>query len=206
MKVTLYIPYYDYNDGAFDVNNDYYNEDEYIKAVSSEYNKNKDIVYNSMVDYNNGSRGLVQGVDGQTYKFGAKVAQNEDKVAYSSCGAVIYNEDGEDDTVDGIIKRFVAQKPFIEMLEFDDDSSEEEFMTEVTLWVKEHNSINKYKDYKGEEWAWVNEPKRNIKMHFKNKSDEDMYAILENCKIMDIVGGNSMIVFVERLRLIDRDW
>ena len=206
MKVTLYIPYYDYNDGAFDVNNDYYNEDEYIKAVSSEYNKNKDIVYNSMVDYNNGSRGLVQGVDGQTYKFGTKVAQNEEKVAYSSCGAVIYNEDGKDDTVDGIIKRFVAQKPFIEMLEFDDDSSEEEFMTEVTLWVKEHNSINKYKDYKGEEWAWVNEPKRNIKMHFKNKSDEDMYAILENCKIMDIVGGNSMIVFVERLRLIDRDW
>ena len=28
MEVTLYLPYYDYNDGAFDVNNDYYDEDE----------------------------------------------------------------------------------------------------------------------------------------------------------------------------------
>ena len=49
MEVTLYMPYYDYNDGAFDVNNNYYDENEYIEAVSKEYNKNKDIVYNLMV-------------------------------------------------------------------------------------------------------------------------------------------------------------
>ena len=42
MEVTLYMPYYDYNDGAFDVNNNYYDENEYIEAVSKEYNKNKD--------------------------------------------------------------------------------------------------------------------------------------------------------------------
>ena len=92
---------------------------------------------------------------------------------------------------------------FIEMLEFDDNTSEEEFIAEVSLWVKEHNAINKYKDYKGEEWAWVKEPKRNVKMHFVNKAGEDIYAILENCKIMDIVDDNSMIVFIEKLRLID---
>ena len=69
--------------------------------------------------------------------------------------------------------------------------------------VDGQDAINKYKDYKGEEWVWVKEPKRNVKMHFVNKAGEDIYAILENCKIMDIVDDNSMIVFIEKLRLTD---
>lgn len=203
MEVTLYMPYYDYNDSAFDVSSDYYSEEEYIKAVSSEYNKNKDIVYNSMMNYNNGTRSLIGG-DGQTYKFGSDTSQKEDKIAYSSCKGIVYDENGNDDNVDNLITHFVDQKPFIEMFEFDDTSGEEEFIAEVSLWVKEHNAINKYKDFKGEEWAWIKEPKRNVKMHFVNKAGEDLYAILENCKIMDIVDDNSMIVFIEKLRLIDK--
>lgn len=202
MEVTLYMPYYDYNDGAFDVNSNYYDDNEYIEAVSKEYNKNKDIIYNAVYDRENGGGGLI-GSDGQTYKFGSNTAQKEEKVAYSSCKGIVYDENGNDDTVDNLITHFVNQKPFIEMLEFDDNTSEEEFIAEVSLWVKEHNAINKYKDYKGEEWTWLKEPKRNVKMHFVNKAGEDIYAILENCKIMDIVDGNSMIIFIEKLRLID---
>ena len=203
MKVTLYLPYYDYNDGAFDVSNDYYNDEEYIKAVESEYNKNKDIVYYSMLDYNNGSSSLVQGTDGQTYKFGQNTAQKQEKVAYSSCEGTLYDENGKDDTVDALITHFAKQKPFIEMIEIDGDTGEEEFLTEISLWAREHKSINKYKDYKGEEWAWVNEPKRNVKVHFVNNANEDLYAILENCKIMDIVDDNSMILYIEKFKLID---
>ena len=176
----LYLPYYDYNDGAFDVNDEYYNENEYIDAISSEYNKNKDIVFNSMLDYNNGSRNVFTSTDGQTYKFGSKASQNEDKVAYSSCEGVLYNEDGEIDT------------------------PEEEFETELSLWTKEHSNINAYKSQQGEEWAWVNEPQRNVKIAFKNKANDDVYAVLENCKIMDIVDRNMYIVFVEKISLIDR--
>lgn len=203
MEVTLYLPYYDYNDGAFDVDNNYYDEEEYIKAVSNEYNKNKDVVFNSIMDAKNGSGSLLMGTDGQTYKFGAQSQQSEDKVAYSSCNGTLYDEKGNDETVDGIITHFAKQKPFLEMIEFDMDSSEEEFETEVSLWMKEHNGINQYKDFKGEEWVWINEPKRNVKMHFKNNANEDIYAILENCKIMDILEDGTLIVFIEKIRLID---
>jgi len=203
MEVTLYLPYYDYNDGAFDVSGDYYNENDYVNAISDEYNKNKDVVFNSMLDYNNGSGSLVQGTDGQTYKFGQKTSQNEDKVAYSSCESILYNEDGEKDTVDGIITHFAKQEPFIEMVELNMDTPEEEFETEMSLWRNEHNKINSYKGMKGEEWAWVNEPKRNIKMQFKNNADETIYAMLENCKIMDIVENNMYILFIEKIRIID---
>ena len=203
MEVTLYLPYYDYNDGAFDVDSNYYDEEEYIKAVSNEYNKNKDVVFNSVMDAKNGSGSLLMGTDGQTYKFGAQNQQSEDKVAYSSCNGTLYDDKGNDETVDGIITHFAKQKPFLEMIEFDMDSSEEEFETEVSLWMKEHNGINQYKDFKGEEWTWVNEPKRNLKMHFKNNANEDIYAILENCKIMDILEDGTLIVFIEKIRLID---
>jgi hypothetical protein len=203
MEVTLYLPYYDYNDGAFDVDTNYYDEEEYIKEVSNEYNKNKDVVFNSVMDAKNGSGSLLMGTDGQTYKFGAQSQQSEDKVAYSSCNGTLYDDKGNDETVDGIITHFAKQKPFLEMIEFDMDSSEEEFETEVSLWMKEHNGINQYKDFKGEEWTWVNEPKRNLKMHFKNNANEDIYAILENCKIMDILEDGTLIVFIEKIRLID---
>lgn len=203
MEVTLYLPYYDYNDGAFDVNNDYYNEEDYINAVSNEYNKNKDIVFNSMLDAKNGSGSLVQGSDGQTYKFGQQTAQSEEKVAYSKCEGVLWDIGGSKDTVDGFIDKFAKQEQFLEIVEFNLDTVEEEFETEVSLWVKEHNNINQYADKLGEDWVLAKEPKRNIKVQFKNNASQDVYAVLEDCKIMDIIEDNSFILYVERITLID---
>lgn len=204
MEVKLYMPYYDYNDGAFDVSDNYYGKDEYIKKVSEEYNKNKDVVFNSMMAVKNGVSSPLVGLDGQTYKFGTSSVENEDRVAYSSCSAILYDATGKNETVDGLITHFARQESFVEMLEFDLDTSEEEFETELSLWKREHNNINKYKSYKGEEWAWFNEPKRNIKMCFKNNSNEDLYTMLEDCKIMDILEDGTLIVLVEKIKIIDR--
>ena len=205
MKVTLYLPYYDYNDGAFDVSNDYYkNEEDYAKMVEQEYNKNKDIVFNSMLDAKNGSGSLVQGSDGQTYKFGQQTSQNEDKVAYSSCEGILFDIGGSEDTVDGFISKFAAQKQFLEIVEFDLDTSEEEFESEISLWIREHNNINKYVDKLGEDWVLAKEPKRNVKVQFKNNANEDVYAVLENCKILEIIEKNSFVLFVERITLVDK--
>ena len=40
-------------------------------------------------------------------------------------------------------------------------------------------------------------------MHFKNNADEDIYAILVNCRIMDIFDNGSMVLFVEKITLVD---
>jgi len=203
MEVTLYLPYYDYNDDAFDVGNNYYNEGEYAEKMSSEYNNSKDIVYNSVLNAQNGNGTIVQGFDGQAYKLGSRQTQSEDKVAFSSCKATMYGGNGEHETVDNLIAHYVDGKPFVEMVELDDDVSEDEFISEISLWVKEHNGINKYKEFKGEDWAWVNEPKRNIKISLVNKADETIYGNIENCKIMDIVDGRTMIIYIEKFTLID---
>ena len=204
MEATFYLPYYDYNDGAFDVSDDYHGEDEYSKKVAEEYNKNKDIVYNSMMDSINGSGALLQSSDRQVYKFGQKTSQNEEKVAYSSCEGVLFDIGGSKDTVDGFIEKFAQQKQFLEIVEFNLDTSEEEFETELTLWVREHNSINQYVDKLGEDWVLAKEPKRNLKLHFKNNADEDIYAALVDCRIMDVAEGGSLVLFVEKISLVDK--
>ena len=115
MKVTLFLPYYDYNDGNFDVSNDYYSEDEYSNAMSKNFNESKDIVYNSVLAAKNGTGSLVQGSDGHTYKFGQKTSQSEDKVAFSKCEGILSDISGEEDTVDSIISKFASQKQFLEI-------------------------------------------------------------------------------------------
>jgi len=204
MKVTLYLPYYDYNDSEFDADESYYGEGEYSNAVYDDFMRNKDIVESHMNDYRNGSRGVFTGTDGKTYKFCTKAQEKDDKVSYSSCEASLYDEDGADETVDGLIQKFAMQKDFIEMIEFDLDTSEEEFETECSIWENEHNGINSYRDKAGDEWVASKEPKRNVKMHFKNKANEDIYAVLENCKIMDNSERGTFIVYVEKISLIDR--
>ena len=204
MEVTLYLPYYDYNDDAFNASEDYYSDGEYANAIADDYNRNKDIVYNSMVDFKEGRGGVFSGADGQTYKLGQKTSQNEDKVAYSSCKATLYDEEGEDDTVDGLITKFAKQESFIEMVEFDLDSVEEEFESEMNMWSREHTKINSYLGRVGEAWVASKEPKRNVKMHLKNNAGEDVYALLENCKIMDSSERDNWILYVERISLIDK--
>ena len=203
MKVTLFLPYYDYNDGNFDVSNDYYSEDEYSNAMSKNFNESKDIVYNSVLAAKNGTGSLVQGSDGHTYKFGQKTSQSEDKVAFSKCEGILSDISGEEDTVDSIISKFASQKQFLEIIDFDLDTSEEEFETELSLWSREHTSINKYKDDLGEDWVLAKEPKRNLKVQFKNNANQDTYAILEDCRIMDIIDKNMFVLFVERITLVD---
>lgn len=203
MKVNFFLPYYDYNDGAFDVSNDYYSNDEYSKMVAEEYEKNKDVVYNSMMDVKNGQGSLVKGMDGQTYKFGQKTSQSEDKVAYSSCEGELLDVNGGDETIDGFISKFAAQKQFLEIVEFDLDTSEEEFETELSLWIREHKTINKYGEKLGDDWVLAKEPKRNLKLHFKNNANEDIYAILVDCRIMEVINNTSFVLFVEKIRLVD---
>ncbi len=205
MDATLFISCPDYNDNlSFDVSNDFYRGNDYVKAMKDENTRNGEIVYNSMIDAKDGVSSLIGSASDSFTKFGAKHPQNEKKEVYSSSKCVLYDEDGVKETVDGLISHFVAQSPFIELVEFDETSEDDDFIGEITMWVREHNSVGKYASVNGDEWAWKTEPKRDMKMTFINKSGEKLYASLEGCKIMDIVGSNSMIIYINRLRLIDK--
>jgi hypothetical protein len=203
MKIDLYLPYYDYNDKGANLEG-YYGEDGYIKAMKEEYEMSKDVVFESMLGLNGGLHGALTGTDGQMYKFGAKTQHSEDNVAYARCGCVMYDDSGKEETVDGMISRFARQEEFVSMFELDLDGADEEFLTEMSLWKREHANISKYADKAGYEWAWANEPKRDVRGSFTNKSGEEIYVLLKNCRIMDLISESSVILFIERMTITDK--
>ena len=205
MEAHIYLPYEAYDDSFFDVGDGYYaNANDYINAVSEEYNRNKDAVFESMVGLKNGSPGALIGSDGQMYKFGEKTSQSEEKVAYTECFGVLYNADGNMETVDNIITHFAKQEMFMEMISLDLDRAEEEFETELSLWVGEYNSINKYLLQKGEEWVLANEPKRTLRMRFLNNANEELFAELRDCRILDVVDNGTYIIHINKIVLIGK--
>lgn len=202
MEGKVYLQYIAYDDNLFSVGEDYYkDENEYINAITEDYDRNKDIVTNSVLDMMEGSGRLYSGVDGNTYAFGQKTPQKEEKYSYAKCDCTVFNEDGEDESVDSMISRLVSQQSTVYMFELDRDTSEEEFEEELRMWVNDHNGINQYKAFKGEEWAWANEPARNVKVSFKNKRNETVNIMLIDCRILDIVGNSSYILYIERMEM-----
>lgn len=203
MEAKVYLQYIAYDDNLFSVSEDYYkDENEYINAITEDYDRNKDIVTNSVLDMMEGSGRLYSGADGNTYAFGQKTPQKEEKYSYAKCDCVIFNENGGDESVDEIISKMVSQQPVIYMFELDRDTSDEEFEEELRVWVNDHNGINQYKPFKGEQWAWTNEPLRDVKVSFKNKRDETVNMKLCDCRILDIVDDSSYILYIERMEMI----
>ena len=203
MKVSAYLEYEDLTSGSFDADKYYETEESYAEAVKKAYESSKGAVEAMMGMASDGRGTTFLNTDGQEYSLGAKAPQNERKPSYSSSYADIYGEDGKDDDVDGVIEKFVSQKPFIEMVVFDRGSMEEEFETELSTWVSEHVKIDTAKVRIGEDVAWANEPRRDLMLKFKNNAGEELSASLYECRILDVIDDSTLILYVERLRLVD---
>ena len=214
MKVTTYLPYFDYNDSNFDIQSSTVNGQDYADMLEKEYNRSKSVV-DSFMNGKESPTTALKSDDGQTYYFGQNNAKNELKTLYSKSSAIILDADDQDETVDMLIEHFARQEMFVSKLEFMDDM-EEDFELELSLWKNEHNKLNSYKD-KGnkfvtdrngnrepiDEWILRNEPVRNVRISFLNKANTMIYAELKNCKIIDIEKNNKIDLLVESIELID---
>lgn len=202
MKVKVYMPYFSYTNDDFDVENAYKSESDYVKAMEEAYNSTKDIITETMSGSYSGN---FTGTDGNTYKFGAKEAK-KDKISFTGCECVIYNEAGKPDSVDGLIDHFAKGDDFLETIVADLDGAPEEFLTQWGSWIGEHKRVNRAGEEgrKNGEWCWINQPVRELRIEFKNKANETVYAKLINCKIAESTVKNMILIFTEKLDLIDK--
>lgn len=205
MNITVYLPYYEYNDNDFEVDKDYYkSNDEYFNAIRENIQSTRNDVIQGMNNYmNNGSVKAYKDEYGQTYRYTNKERESEDKVAYSKCEALIYDSNGKEETVDNFISDYVSKEMQLYVFKFNLDTADEEFEQEVNLWTTEHNKIQKYNE-RDEDWVFENEPIRNIKIKFTNNANEEKYAELVNCKLMEKQSLNIYVVLVEEIKLIDK--
>lgn len=199
MKAKLYIPYFGYSD-SFDADGVYKTENDYIKAMEDAYNSTKDVITSMMSD------GVVKnysGLDGATYSFGKQESKSE-KILYAPCDAVLVNESGKDEDIDGIITHFAKGDEFFEDIALDIDNASDDFQSEFFMWVNEHQSVLKNGAELGDAWCWQHQPKRELKLEFKNLAGETVYASLAGCKIWSMKQKNQPSIYIEKLDLIDR--
>jgi hypothetical protein len=195
MKCTICLPYNDYNESNFDVNDNYYSNGGYEKALKANNDMYGDSIYNHISGGFNANTSVYRdpyafnrGING----FNEKVSENEEKMAYSSCEGFIYNEYMVDETIDGLKSYSSINDGFILVLKLDFNTTEEEFETELKMWYSSHIKINNVNA--DDEWKFENEPVRTLKIESGSFS-----AYLINSKLLEI-SNDTFVILVEKIK------
>ena len=198
MKVTLYLKLEGFDDGDFDVSNNYYESDEaFFDAMDRENKKYSNVAFDVISNLGNN-------IKNKTAKFSNKRTngKNAKENNYKS-EALLLDESGKDETVDNLITNSLTQDVVVNIIKFNRESMDEEFEEDYNFWVDEHESLNQYKDKLGEEKIWENEPTRTFYVEFLNKANETKYVRFENCKIIDKGDDDEYAILAEKITLID---
>lgn len=197
MNVTLYIKLEGFNDGDFDMRNDYYkSDDEFFDAMDRENKKYSNVAYDAIGNLGNN-------IGKKTAKFNLSTNSKNAKEDNYKSEALLFDENGNDETVDNLITNCVSQDVVINIIKFNRDSMDEEFEEDYNFWIDEHEKLSQYKDVLGEDKIWENEPTRTLYVEFINKANETKYARFENCKILQKGDEDEYAVLAEKITLID---
>lgn len=196
MKCKLLLPYIDYYGSTFDVDENYYSNDAYEKALKSNNEMYGDSIYNHISNGGfNTNTAVFRGsydINNIVNGFNDKVSKNEEKTLYSSCECEVFDEYMKDITINDIMEQTFNKDIFIMYIKLDFNTIEEEFEEDYKLWVRTHNNINKQK--MSDDWKFENEPKRTMKLILSNKEFD-----LVNCKILE-VSNNGLFVLIEEIK------
>ena len=187
MRAKILIPYYDYDNINFDVNDNYYKGNEYEDTLISSNNRDKDIINDYILSNNKVHK------DSTSIKFfSIKNKANDENLLYTSCYCDVCNEYDMKSMSLEDFKMFENVDNNILIVKFDFNTIEEEFETDLKMWLDEHNKINSYD--LDDEWKFKNEPFKDLVLEVDN-----LKYNLENCKILDSY-EDKFIIFIEKIK------
>ena len=193
MKCKLLLPYIDYYNTNFDVDDNYYSNGGYENALKTNNSMYGDSIYNHM-NQNGGILSNSNNFNMGINIFNQNTHKSDEKTSYSSCEGYLYDENMNDETVFGLENYIKNQDVFVLFIKLDFDTIEEEFETDFKMWVKSHNKINSYKA--DDDWKFANEPKKNVRVEVNGLTVD-----LLNCKILD-VSNDKIAVLVEKIKYV----
>ena len=182
MKVKCFLPYDDYNEGSFDVNDDYYKGDGYKEALINDLK--------ALDDAQNGLR--------YSYSMlGEKVSKNEDKVHFSSCDAILYNDSGNEESVERLVNHISISEPYICILSFDYSNMEEEFEYDLKTWIVTYNKINTLNG--SDEFKFSKQPRKTILVKFVDENGFENCINFVDCRIVSFMEDVGLVMIVDKL-------
>ena len=200
MELKLYLEIDNGDDLNFDVDSNYYQGEDYANALSKDYEASMNDVSNFCLTAKKShlrqENVTVNGFGG----FNTRVSEIEEKVAYTTCDVRILDENMEDETINGLIKHDLQNEMFMYFIEFNYDSIEEDFESDLRLWATTWKKIESmpYDD----DWKIQNYPKRNFKFSYKNDYGGDGFGEFINCKIIGSIGGGNYCVLIEKINFL----
>lgn len=199
MEVTIKIVLEDFNDGDFDINDDYYkSDDDFFDAVKRNVDMNSNVAYEVMSGIGGAKRGRTASFGTDGYK-PTKNARN----SIYTCKAVLLDENENDETVDSLVTKSLTDDVVVSIIQYNTDTMDEEFEEDLKLWISDHKSINQYKDKLGEDAVWENEPKRTFIVSFPNKAGDEVNIQYENCRIVSDMGNVKYAVLAEKIKMVE---
>lgn len=172
---------------------DYYaNEDEYVDALWTDYNKDKDLVYRAAYtsDYSISNDRIER-------KYNIK-----EKIGYSNvkCRLNVPNSIQLED-VDSIIDKFASQKPYLTEFVISSSSEDGKFEEELRQWWIDTHAVLEEGKKRGGEWIDTYVPKKNLKLRFKNKANKIISFYLIDAEIEDRISSRDYVLFVNKMVL-----
>lgn len=196
MKSTLYLPYaigdpvkgFRYDDPNF-------TNRKYIQILTEDYNKYKDsvdaIVHNNFNSRNHSFSGSLW--------FGSKNKLKREYVKqeyqYNSCECHVRDIKGNDETIDNLIRYYKTGEQFIVILKLINMGKNPDLETDMKMWLRESNHINRSDALTDEEKIY-NLPKKDFKMCF---NDAKSCAIFKDCKIVEGYNASEYAVIVGKI-------
>ena len=180
--------------------NYYSSEEDYINALREEEASTGAAIFNAMTSGNFGSSTLYGGFNKHQYKTPPQI---QEKIAYAKADCTLYSPNGAiQETVDSMVDKFAAQKPFIVMANFNMSSMDGEFEEELRAWNRETLNILKHIKEMGGDWVDKNIPKRNIRISFLNKSNKEIKFELEGSEIEEKIAQNRYLFYVNKMNIL----
>ena len=171
MKCVLYIPYYGYGDDKFDANGFYGDSNSYIEALRK---------YSMQ--------------DSTEMQYEAK----DNEVKYTKCNCTLYDENNEPMTIDKFVGYYNTNELIMIGMEFDLSTMEDDFESELNSWYNDHKRLDDEPNI-DEDQRFLVEPKRDLKVVFKNLKDKDTYCTLSNVMMLEKVDNEHYFMIVNKV-------
>lgn len=193
MKSKLYMPYVDYDsDGFFDYNDEEYSKN-YISLLYSEYNKYKDTIDDITRKSLNGKVSML----GSRYNSNNAKKEFKTNYKYYEIETDLFDINEDSNIIDYLIENFQKQTMFPLLLKFNNLYNNQDFESELKLWIRNTVKINNSKNIDEVEKFKIL-PSKDLKII----TDRNSKAILEECKILDIFSIDEIAITVNKIKFI----
>lgn len=171
MKCMMYMPYYGYGEDNSNLENFYSDSNSYVEALR---------------------KYAMQDSPEMAYE------HKKEDVKYTNSECNLYDSDNQPMTIDEIVGYYGKDEMIMMIAEFNLAAMNEDFESELNSWANDHERLDKETNIDQDERMLV-EPKRDLKIVFKNLKGNDTYCTLSNAMILEKVDNEHYVLIVNKV-------